>query len=369
MPDCVLVQLLSFNFVNDDVDIIMFLRRNLKLTLGLKSCVETLIVFIYLVFGLSCKDQDTGASIVTYGDASIDKITAEIGKNPEKANLYFARAKLYYDKSVYDNAIYDLQKAMALDSLNPDFYHLLSDAYLDYFNSRGALNTMNKVLSIYPDRIPSLLKMAELKHILKDYDGSILTVNEIVRLDPQNAEGYFMLGMNFRALGDKDRAINAYQTAVEMDSGMTDAWIILGEMNEEKKDAKALQYYESAILSNPRSMQALHAKAYYLQNHGNIPQAQNIYHQIILKDKSYSDAYLNSGLLYMESDSLDKAFEQFDILTGVAPSYYMGYYMRGIVHEKKNRMKDALKDYESAHNLNKEDKEVKKALETLKNQL
>ena len=347
----------------------MFLRKNLKLTFGLKSGVKCLIILFYLVSGPSCKDQDTRVSIATDGDASLDKITAEISKNPDKADLYFERAKLYYDKSVYDNAIYDLQKAMTLDSLNPDFYHLLSDAYLDYFNSRGALNTMNKVLSIYPERNPSLLKMAELKHILKDFDGSIITINEILRLDPQNAEGYFMLGMNFRAIGDKDRAINAYQTAVEMDSGMTDAWIILGEMYEEKKDAKALQYYESAILSNPQSMQALHAKAYYLQNHGKIPLAQNIYQQIILKDKSYSDAYLNSGLLYMESDSLDKAFEQFDILTGVAPSFYMGYYMRGVVHEKKGRKKDAIKDYESAHNLNKEDKEVKKALETLKNHL
>ena len=326
------------------------------------------IIMMWSLVFVGCKEE-AKQTLSSSGDADIDKISADIAKNPGNPLLYFQRAKLYYDKSKYDNTIFDLESAMAIDSLNPDFYHLLADTYLDYYNSRGALNVMNKVLTIYPQRIPSLLKMAEFKHILKDYDGSILTSNEVIKLDPQHAEAYFMLGMNFRALGDNPRAINAYQTAVEMDSGLTDAWIILGEMYEEKKDPKALKYYESAIISDPESMQALHGKAFYLQNHGNISGAQEIYRGIILKDKSYADAYLNSGLLYMETDSIDRAYEQFDLLTAVAPTNHLGYYIRGTIYEKRGKNKEALQDYESANNLNKEDKNVQKALEKIKNQL
>jgi len=323
--------------------------------------------FVSLIFLMACK-SDVKNNIQTSGDQEIDAITDMINADPKNAKLYYQRAQKFYNISSYDNAILDLKKAMSIDSLNPDFYHLLSDAYLDYYNSKDALKTMLKVLTIYPERVPSLLKLAELKYILEDYDGSILTLNELVRLDPQNAEGYFMLGMNFRSLGDKTRAVNAYQTAVEMDSGLTDAWIILGEMYEEKKDPKALKYYESAIISNQNSMQAIHAKAFYLQNHGDIPGAQKLYRDIIIKNKSYSDAYLNSGLLYLEADSISKAFEQFNLLTGIAPSNYMGYYMRGVVNEKMGKKEDALKDYESAYNLNKEDKRVWEALQSLKNQ-
>ena len=325
------------------------------------------LALVLLVFITACK-SDVSKGLDSFGDKEIDAITNQINTDPKNAGLYFQRAQKFYEKSAYDNAILDLKKAMSIDSLNPDFYHLLSDAYLDYYNSKEALNTMMKVLTIYPERVPSLLKLAELKYILEDYDGSILTLNEVVRLDAQNAEGYFMLGMNFRSLGDKIRAMNAYQTAVEMDSGLTDAWIILGEMYEEKKDPKALKYYESAILSNPKSMQALHAKAFYLQNHGDIPGAQKLYREIITTDKSYGDAYLNSGLLYLETDSIVRAYEQFDLLTGVVPTNYMGYYMRGVVNEKLGKNAEALKDYESAYNLNKEDKRVQDALEGLKNQ-
>ncbi|MBK8888346.1 MAG: hypothetical protein IPN46_18150 [Saprospiraceae bacterium] len=56
-------------------------------------------------------------------------------------------------------------------------------------------------------------------------------------------------------------------------------------MYEEKKDPKALKYYESAVLSNPNSMEAIHAKAFYLQNHGGVNQAKDLYRKIIITDK------------------------------------------------------------------------------------
>lgn len=320
---------------------------------------------VILLLPFSCKNDDTGG-VTNSGDSAIDKITALIQENERDPDLYFQRAKLFYEKGSLQNSIIDLQQAIALDSINPEYFHLLSDAFLDFANPDEAMRILNRVLAMYPERIPSLLKMAELKFILEDYDGSILTVNEIVRLDPQNDEAYFMLGMNFKSLGDTPRAINAFQTAVEMNSGLTDAWIILGELYEAKKDPLALKYYESAILSNPASMQALHAKAFYLQNHGDIVGAINIYRNIIVTDKTYEDAYLNAGLLYLEVDSLDKAFEQFNLLAGIAPTNPMGFYMRGIANEKKGNLNDALRDYESALNLNQNDEKVRKAIEDLK---
>ena len=65
----------------------------------------------------------------------------------------------------------------------------------------------DRVLTLYPERIQSLLKTAEIHYILEDYDSSILAINEAVKVDPQNAECYFMLGVNFRALKDIPRCV------------------------------------------------------------------------------------------------------------------------------------------------------------------
>lgn len=328
--------------------------------IGLFLCIIVLVA--------SCKSDTSAVTVHADDDPAITELNALIDKNTNDASLYYQRAQLYYDKEKYDQAIADLRFAVKIDSLNPDFRHLLSDAYLNYGHIHEAEQELNEVLRVFPERIPTLLKMAEFKYINEDYDGSILTVNEIIRLDPQNAEAYFMLGMNFIALNDNTRAINSFQTAVELDSKLTDAWIYLGELYEEKKDPKALQYYESAVLSNPASMQAKHAKAYYLQNHKDIPGALELYRSIIVEDKSYSDAYLNSGILYLEMDSLNNAYEQFNLLVGINPTNYLGFYYRGIVNEKRGNKEAAIKDYTSSLNLNNNDKNVQNALENLKNQ-
>lgn len=325
-----------------------------------KSC----LLGFFVLSLLCCKQGDGNiGGIQLTGDPEIDALSEQIGKTSGDAKLYFLRGQKFFEKSSYDNAIADLKQAIKLDSLNPEYYHLLADTYLDYYNSKEAIQTLQRLMLIYPERIPTLLKLAEFKHIIEDYDGSILTVNEVVRLDPQNAEAYFMLGMNFRALGDIVRAINAFQTAVEFDSGLTDAWLILGDLYEQQNDSRALKYYDSAILSNPNSMEAMHSKAFYLQNHGDIPGAKQLYREIILRDKDYEAAYLNLGVLFMEQDSLDGAYEQFNILAGINPKNYMGFYMRGMVHEKKGKTEAARADYLSAYNLNSKDERLADALE------
>jgi tetratricopeptide (TPR) repeat protein len=333
------------------------------------NIIKNTFVFGWIILPIflqtACRESGS-EQVKPEADPDIAGITKEIESQPEEASLYYLRAQKYYEKQRFQEAILDMEKAMSIDSLNPDYYHLMSDVYLDYYNSSGALKMMNRALALYPERVPSLLKMSELKYILEDYDGSILTVNEIVRLDPQNAEAYFMLGRNFMALQDQNRAIQAFQRAVELNSQLTDAWLYLGELYESRKDPLALTYYESAVLSDPKSNEALHAKAYYLQNHGKVNEALQLYKQIVLRDKAYTDAYLNQGLLYLDMDSLNQALSQFDLMTANAPTNYLGFYYRGVVHQKKGNKKAAINDYESAYRLNGKDEKAQKALQSLK---
>lgn len=361
----------NLQFLNNQFQPIMIsLYRTLSLLV---------IPFLISVLMLACK-SDKIEEVAKTGDAEFATIDAEIAKNPINAVLYYQRAQKYYDKEKFQNALLDIKKAISIDSLNPDFYHLLSDAYLDSANSDEAIMSLYKVLKMYPDRVPTLLKLAELKYIIEDYDGSILLLNDALKNDNQNAEVFYMLGVNFKGLSAKaiaqkemkmakdmeSRAINAFQTAAEMDSKLSDAWIAIGEIYEAKKDPKALKYYESAILSNPEYMTAYHAKAFYLQNNKRIPEAKTIYRSMVVKDPSYMEAYLNLGYLYMDEDSLDLAFEQFNAMAGVEPTNHMGFYMRGLINEKKGKLEEASKDYQSAHNLKSDDKKVEEALNRLK---
>ncbi len=323
-----------------------------------------LLVLVILFIACHKPGEKVEVSELT-GDTDIDFATEAISKNTSNPDLYFKRAELFYDRTNYDRAIEDLKSAMVIDSLNPNYYHLLADVYLDYYQSKRALYTMEQVVKMYPERIPSLLKLCEFQYILKQYDKSISTINRIIKYDRENADAYLMLGLNFKEQEQFTQAINSFQTAVEMDPELTDAWLILGEMYANNGSKLAEQYYDNAINIDPTNIQALHTKAFYLQNNNRIEEAMDLYNRIKSIDRSYADAYLNSGILLLEQDSLQRAWEEFDIITQVQPNSYLAFYYRGIANEMMGKKEAAITDYQNAINLNSKFQKAAEALEAI----
>ena len=281
----------------------------------------------------------------------VNALSKDIEKDLGNPELYYKRAQYSYEKEEYDNAIDDLEKAISLDSLVPNYYHLLSDAYLDYYRSKDALIVMVKAASLFPHRIPTLLKLSETQLILKMNEPSLETVARIFIEDPDNPDGHFMKGMNFRAMGEIDRAINAFQTVTELDPEMMDAWLMSGDLFFEKGLPIARSYYDAAINLEPENITALHSLAYYLQNNNDDNGAIKLYRKIISLDKNYMDAYLNTGILYMSMDSLPQAKEQFNIMASIQPTNHLPYFYRGLIHEAEGNIDMARKDIQSCINL------------------
>ena len=313
------------------------------------------LFFIAAIIG--CKDnnakEEKGKFAIT-GDEITDALTIEIDKDPLNDKLRFKRAERLYILKKYDECIEDLRVAITTDSMQAPYYHLLADAFLDNNLSSRALQSMQKAHALFPTRIPTLLKLSEIQLILAQYDASILTLNEIIKLDAQNAEAYFMLGTTLKAMGEKQRAINSFQTATELDSKLIDAWISMGNLYSEMGDKTALTVFRNAVTIDPKNPAALHALAYYLQNHGAEDEAISIYRKIHLIDPAYTAAYLNCGILLMEKDSTDKALELFNIMVGTDPKDWAGYHYRGLIMMEKGKIKEALADFRSSTNLNPE---------------
>ena len=330
--------------------------------------LNRIIICLLFLSVISCKTEPKtvipGAE--TTGDTDIDAVTKAISKNTGDAALYYERAKLFYDRKNYDRAIEDLASSMKIDSISALSHHLLTDVYLDYFQSRKALSTMERAARLHPTRIETLLKLCEVQYILKQYAQSKLTVNNILKLDRENAEAYLMLGLNFRDEGDFNRAVNSFQTSVELDPELVDAWIMLGDLYANNNEESAISFYDNALTVDPQSIAALHSKAFYLQNNDLLTEAIAEYDKIKQIDKNYEDAYLNSGILYMEMDSIDRAFQEFNIMVGVKPESHLGYYYRGLANESLGKLEDAKNDYTSCLNLRRGFKKAKEALERLK---
>lgn len=324
-------------------------------------------LFLSACGGEQAPPSREGSNLNTVGHPAIDALTEKIAGNPRDPALYAARAKLFYKNEGYDEAIQDLNKALSLDSLNVDYLHLLSDAYLDYYRSQKALETMERAAEIYPERIPTLLKLSEFQFILKQYDASMRTIDRILKIDPQNEEAYFMFGMNFKETGDTARAVNSFQQAVELNPDMIDAWINLGKLQAALGNPIAAQYFDSALEIAPDNIMVLHAKAEYLTGQDQLAEAIELYRRINRIDPQYDEAFYNAGLLYMELDSLDQAYRHFDLAIKTSPAHVRAYFYRGLAAEWLGRTQQARNDYQQALRLAPDYEAPKKRLEELVN--
>ncbi len=303
--------------------------------------------------------------LATTGNSAIDGLSIAISNRPNEPELYAKRAHLFYENEGYDEAIADLQKALSIDSTNADYLHLLADVYLDYYQSYKAIQTLQKAAKLYPKRIPTLLKLSEFQLILKQYDHSIHTINEILKIDPLNAEGFFMLGMNFKEKKDLDKAIGSFQTAVENDPDLVDAWINLGQLHVEKGSPLAKYYFDNAVKVAPNNVTALHAKATFLHYSNRLTEAIAIYRRLNTIDPNYSESLFNTGIIYLEMDSLKQAKNHFNMAIQTSPTYIIAYYYRGLVEEKMGDSVAAKKDYQQALNFNPNFERAKTALSNL----
>ncbi len=339
--------------------------------------MKTKIGFIGLALALALTTVGCGGNnqdgqeggdeaVMTTGNPAIDGLSAEIARNPNDAGLYAERGRMFYENNGYDEAIRDMNKALSLDSTNVDYMHLLADVYLDYFKSRQALRTMEQAAGLYPERIPTLLKLSEFQMILRQYEESMKTIDRILKLDPQNAEAYFMFGMNFKELGDTVRSINSFQKAVELNSELIDGWINLGQLYASIGDPLAMRYFDNAIRVAPDNITALHARADYLSDIGQLPEAIEMYRRIVRIDQQYEEAYFNSGLIYLDMDSVEQARQQFDLAVKTSPTHIRAYYFRGLAQEMLGNAEAAKADYEQALQMAPNYEDAQEGLERVK---
>ncbi|WP_116107033.1 tetratricopeptide repeat protein [Lewinella sp. IMCC34191] len=315
---------------------------------------------------LACgPDGAAEESTATTGDPGIDRLSEAIRQDPNNANLYGQRASMYYDLDNFDYAIQDLEKALSIDSTNINLHYNLADVYLDYYRSRLALRTLERAVALDPDRLETRLRIAEAQLILKQYEDATGSLNQAVRIDPRNPEAYYLLSQVFAETGDTVRAINSAEEATQIDPDMIDAYLMLGELQAARGNPRAESYYDAAVDINPDDVVAIHARADYYRDQGDLDRAIAQYRRASTIDRQYVAGNFNAGLLLMEQDSLQRAYNEFNITIMNDPVHARAFFYRGYASELMDDADAARRDYETALRIDPELTLARQGLERL----
>jgi tetratricopeptide (TPR) repeat protein len=97
-------------------------------------------------------------------------------------------------------------------------------------------------------RIALLLGKGQAHLNLQQADTALSCFNEVIELDPTNAEAAVKKGMALEKLGSLDEAIDCYDRAIALDHSMTMAYLNKGGVfNRLERYGEALQCYELAL--------------------------------------------------------------------------------------------------------------------------
>lgn len=317
----------------------------------MKKLIPVVSIFfsILIIAGTGCGTEPTEATPETQvhitGNPELDKLSEQIAQDPDNLDLRFARAQAYHKLEGYDQAILDMQAVMSKDSSKAEYFHLLADIYLDNYNSRSALKVMQVAHKRFPKRIPTILKLAEFQLIFKNYERSLRLANDVLKINPQEPEGYMMLGMNLRELGDTAKAINSFQTVTELNPDLIDARIMLANLFADIGNPIAERHYNSAIAISPDNLETLSARGTYFLKNNYLKKAKQDFQAIVKKDRQHSNSFFNLGLIFIEQDSIQKAHDMFNITIETNPLYLKAYFYRGVTYELLGNPTKAYADY------------------------
>ena len=97
-------------------------------------------------------------------------------------------------------------------------------------------------------RIALLLGKGQAHLNLQQADTALTCFDEVIGLDPTNAEAFVKKGMALERLGALDEAIDCYDRAIALDNSMTMAYLSKGGVfNRLERYGEALQCYEQAL--------------------------------------------------------------------------------------------------------------------------
>jgi len=334
----------------------------------MKKLVVLAIIFAALMWACngSDKSQNTGTTLTIEGTPAIADISQRIEDEPDNAELYAMRGRLFYDEEQYEAAASDLTNATRLDSLNVAYYHLLADAYFDGNQSKPALETLQKVVDRDSTLINTLLKLGEMQMIVRQHEASLETIALVFNQDRRHPEAFYLGGLNFEQMGDTARAINAFQTTVEENPDHIDAYRKLARHFDGKKNKIALDYFDNALRIDSTDMEALMGKGWYFHQRNQFEAAKKYYEKAAGFHAMEPGVHFDNGILHLEMKDPETAYKKFDLAINLEPQYGMAYYYRALASERMGKaLNVVVNDYEQAAALMPDPQRAVAALERL----
>ena len=279
----------------------------------------------------------------------VDSLEAAILEAPNSPEPYHARAQYQASQGNPQSAFEDWGLALKADSAFAPAWENRVDMLYRMQNMEACLQELNACIRFAPESTPCLMRRAEFNIHLNQFERAFDDLNQALRINDQLHEAYWMKGKIYAANGDTEKAISAFQTAIEVNPSFFDGFISLGIFLAELGDPVAEEFYRSAIELRPLSVEAKYNLAMFLQEEQRLDEALETYRVILALDSANATASFNQGFIHLEYYAqYDSAAFWFTEAIKRLPYYHQAFFNRGLARESLGDRSGAISDYSEA---------------------
>lgn len=311
-----------------------------------------LLIICISLFVACTENNNTEESSSPNINAELSELKDQIISNPYNPELYMNRAQYYLRQNETHIALKDINKAIELDSTNYNYRRLRAKVHFGHENFHLAIKDLEFCHNVAPEDSSINLHLAKLNMYVGKYEEAFKHINGILKVNVHHAEAYFLKGYAYKELKDTNRAMSAFQTAVEQNPDYYEVYMQMGLLSTQRYSEFGEDYFNNALRIHPESKEALYGLGVFQQRTGQAQKAIKTYRKIILLDNQYENAFYNIGYIYIQLDSIEKAKRFFNMCIEVAPYNANAFYNRGICNEKLGNFDAAKKDFNQAIQFN-----------------
>ena len=314
----------------------------------MKNIKTLLILLIPALLTLSaCGSRNNTPDLSN--EEALKVLDIQIHKHPKDDNLYYNRAKVYFELGRVNDAIADLTRAVSLNDKKPEYHMLLGDAYLANGHIEQSYSSLQRALELAPDNQEAMLKLGEIAYYSHNYDRAMECLSNVTAKDPQNRTALFMKGFIYKETGDTANAITLIRKVCDLYPDYEPAFEELGILYATHQDPLALEYLNTAIRLEPKNTNALYALAMYFQDLNQMDKAEEAYKQILDINANHKDAWHNRGYIELFTyGDYPEAIEYFTRAIQCDSSFAEAWVNRGCAYELSGNRQQALNDFRTA---------------------
>lgn len=184
---------------------------------------------------------------------------------------------------------------------------------------------------------------------LEDYAGAAREFEVAARLDPDNVDALYNLGLAYVEMGRDREAVEAYSRAAELRPNEFVIHNNLGNAYNHLGDStRAIQEWETALRLNPRAVPPRVNLALTLERMGQTDRALRYLREAAELDPMDPGIRYNLGAVYFRLGDMEKAEAELQRATRLKPRMQGVVGKLAMIHEQQGKVTQAVNEYRQA---------------------